>query len=233
MLFVFIPFILLLVIAFPADAAVPEQEVLRFEILRNEKPFGFHEIRFSQDGNQVMTDISIEMTYKFGPLTLFKYRHTNREVYERGALVSLDAQTNDDGKRLFVRAEKNGKELDVKTHEEDYMAPLTALPSTYWHTLYLDDDRLINTQYGGHNRVTVERSGQDRREITGVERDVVLYDFEDLKAGNKATFIYDLKTGQWVGLEMSIRGSELRYVRQTPLTGSAEYGQDYLAAQFK
>lgn len=225
--------LLFICLSFPASAAVPDQENLRFEILRNDKPFGFHEINFSQEGGQLKTDITIEMTYKFGPFTLFQYRHKNREVFEAGRLISMNAETNDDGKDLFVRVEKQEDMLSVKTHKDSYTAHLSALPSTYWHTLYLDREKLINTQYGGYNPVTIEEQDTQMREVAGQQREVAVYDFEDLEAGNKATFFYDRKTGQWVGLEMRIRGSRLSYIRQTPLTGNAEYGQDYVAGKFK
>ena len=68
-----------------------------FEVRRGDKPIGTHSIRFRQNGSETQVDIDINLRVGFGPITMFRYEHSNREIWRDGKLISLDTATNDNG----------------------------------------------------------------------------------------------------------------------------------------
>lgn len=206
------------------EAAIPEQKELNFEIYRNGKPFGEHKINFTLDGQTINTDIEILMEYKVGPLSIFKYKHNNQEVYKDGQLFSMNAKTYDNGKELVVEAQKKGEDLIVENPDEIIEVKDNILPTTYWDEEMLEKEYLLNTQYGSINDVRVKKIGQEDYQVSDKIIKANKYLFEDLDADRKATVWYDTETKQWVGLSFEIRGSKLEYKRQTPLTKNADEG---------
>lgn len=206
-------------ISLPAYAAIPESNQINFEILRNGKPFGTHSLNFSRQDNQLIVDINIEMNYYLGPIRVFKYRHTNQEIWDSGAkkLVSFQAQTDDDGKDLYVNAFFEGGKTIVEGSDGSYEAKGNILGTTYWHQDMLKQSRLINTQYGTLDEITITDLGEEDFEVQDKIMTARHYRMND--GTREVDFWYDVETGQWVGLKFEIRGSNLEYRLLTPLEG--------------
>jgi len=62
-------------------AAIPPGEVLSFDVTRNGKEMGSHVIRFTEQGDRTIVDIDIAFRAGLGPITFFRYEHSNREVW--------------------------------------------------------------------------------------------------------------------------------------------------------
>jgi Family of unknown function (DUF6134) len=132
----------------PACAAHAEPAVQEFAVDRNGSPIGRHLLTFTPNRTGLGVDILIELEVKFAFITLYRYRHTNRELWEDGRLVSFASHTDDNGTAHRVEARRQGDVILVESAGGRVEAPGDAMPSTYWHRRFLDAPVWIDTQVG-------------------------------------------------------------------------------------
>ena len=175
----------------------------KFLIERKGKVIGYHHVEVDpvDDGYQVATNI--EMKVKFGPITVFRYYHTSSEFWRDGRVERIDAKTNNNGKRTFMRAERSEDGLFIEGSDFAGFAPANAVPSTYWNYEITNADALINTQTGELVPVDVDKLGEtptpdafeaDQYRLTGTVALNLWY-----------------RDGQWVGCNFTVDGEELTY----------------------
>ncbi len=204
--------LLLLLTSVPAWA---KPQNIEFEILRGGKPFGTHKIQFSQGKNDTLVaKIDINMNYSLGPVTLFTYSHSNKEVWKGNRLVSVNSTTNDDGDKFLVEATWDRERLEVRTKDKLYDAQASVLSTSYWNKKMLDSKKLLNTQYGTIEDISVRSDGMGTMMVAGEKRNVRKY---LVNASVPVTVYYDAKTNEWVGLEFTARGSPVTYRRLNPV----------------
>ena len=87
-------FFVLLHSAYAADpvsrdwqSGIPADNVLAYEVFRNDKRIGFHHIQFTRNGAEVRADIHIELDVRLGFIPLFGYTHHNTEIWRDGVLM--------------------------------------------------------------------------------------------------------------------------------------------------
>jgi len=201
--------------AFPAHAVIPNSNEIVFDVVRNGAPFGQHRIAFDQKGDETHVQIDIKMQYELGPVTLFRYTHSNSEVWRGDEIVSMRSQTNDDGDEYAVSAEwaadavkvfaqGNGKDAQL------FEAPTGIYSTSYWNPVALQSAQLLNTQKGRIEDVTVTYAGQENI-IAGGQQ--VVADRYKVDTVLPLDVLYDSESKQWVGLDFKVRGSEITYRR--------------------
>jgi hypothetical protein len=127
---------------------IPASGRLSFRALRNGTPLGTHQISFHKDGETLVADIAIDYLVKFSFVTLFKYRLRAREIWTGGRLVSVRAETDNNGTPEFMNADREGDALYVNgSRVSRYRAPDRAVASTHWNIAQLDAP-MINPQDG-------------------------------------------------------------------------------------
>jgi hypothetical protein len=127
---------------------VPPAQKLRFTISRNNSDIGVHELRFEQVGDDLTVHIDVQMRVGLGPFTFFHYHHQGEERWHGGQFMSLDTQTNDDGDKLHVHAQRTGDHIRVEaTALAPQDLPGTALPLTHWNVACMHT-KLFNPQDG-------------------------------------------------------------------------------------
>jgi hypothetical protein len=193
---------------------VPKDNKIEFEILRNGKNFGSHELKFTRQGPAMVVDIAINMKYTAGPLTLFRYEHSNQERWLGNRLLGIKTKTNDDGENYLVEATWDRERIEVRTKDKLYDAPAGVLSTSYWNKSMLKRDKVLNTQYGKIEPIKVTYKGQTKINVAGEQR---LTDAYIVQADIPIEVWYDTKTKQWVGLKFTARGAPIEYRRLNPL----------------
>jgi hypothetical protein len=127
-----------------AHAAVPPE--LRFNVMRNGSPIGQHNIRFSLDGETLRAAVVVEIVVRLGPIALYRYTHSVREVWRGGRFESLESETNDDGKPFRVRAVRGSEGVVIESSVRTVLPP-NAIPLTHWNSLCMER-KLFNPQDG-------------------------------------------------------------------------------------
>ena len=149
-----------------ADVPTMELEAdMGFDVLRKGRPLGSHRIAFTRDGDKLIVDVDIALKAKFAFITVYRYRHHNREVWQDGRLVAIDTRTDDNGKSFTVsgRATPDGFAVTRTDQdgEETEVVEETIIPTSYWHPATTDQSRLLNTQTGRIAELTIEPTGAD------------------------------------------------------------------------
>lgn len=137
-------------------AAGAPAPVIGFDVYRKGERIGRHEIAFERSGDGLRVTVDIDLSVSFLFFTAYSYRHRVETLWREGRLVELFATTDDDGREQDVRAEAVQQGLEVTPAAgEPYLAPATALPTTYWHPVTPQADALLNTQTGELMEVSV------------------------------------------------------------------------------
>jgi hypothetical protein len=138
----------------PVDGAV-----LDFAVERNNAEIGFHRIRFTRTAERMIVDTEVRIRVTAMFVTVFRFDHRAREIWEGGRLVALDAETDDDGvlHRLSVRAE--GDALAVMHNGEQTRVQGGLIPTSLWNRAITERTVLLGTLRGDAMPTQVTRLG--------------------------------------------------------------------------
>ena len=144
-------------LTFPGALRAQTASPLTFTAYRNGSRFGFHQLKFADDGAKRIVDIEIAFDYKLAFVPLYRYRHRNREVWQDGRLLALDTETDDNGTpyRVQARAESNG--LLVVGSSGKLQLPADTTSTSYWNEATIERGEWLDTQAGSlvRSKVTI------------------------------------------------------------------------------
>jgi hypothetical protein len=193
-----------------AALPVPADDRLVFNIVRKGDKIGEHALTFTRTAIGLTVAVAVDIVVGIGPIAFFRYKH-RATVRRRGAqVVSVDAETNDDGtpKKMTARREDSGLVVEG-TNAARYVAPPKSLPGTHWDRAMLDAP-FINTEDGRLMSPTVTLVGT--KKVPVGNGSVTAQHFRLSGDANLDTF-YDT-TPSWVGLRFTAHdGSEVTYLR--------------------
>jgi hypothetical protein len=148
-----------------ARAAWPEPDRIAFAVTRNGSAIGSHTLTFQRAGQDLRVLIEAKFHVGFGPITFFRYEHRGVEQWRNGQFVSLQTDTNENGRIFRVRAERRAAGVAIAaTNLADQLAPATALPLTHWAQQAMHAP-LFNPQTGKILAETARPIGQGTVEL--------------------------------------------------------------------
>lgn len=168
---------------------MPRPGIARFDVLRNHGLIGQHLATSRQDGAMLQVNVCVELAVGLGPLVLYRYTHSVREIWRDGRFLSLESETNDDGMRYRVRAERQAGGVAVDAgNAKRAVLPEESILLTHWNGQCMTAP-LFNPQTGDRAAPIVQPRGEEtvlradgrsvranRFSLTG---DVVLDDWYD------------------------------------------------------
>lgn len=185
----------------------------RFQVQLDGKDIGYHEFSVEeQDGRRVL-ETRAEFDVKFLFFTAFRYRHENTEVWSDGCLRSIDAETDNNGDELIVKGERTEQGFRVTENDGQETLPECIQTFAYWNPDVLDADRLLNSQTGEYEDVSVTLEGEDRIEVDGRPVEAVRYRLA-VERGD-ITLWYAADSRVWLALEAPAKGG--RTIRYQPV----------------
>ncbi|MFM1958873.1 MAG: hypothetical protein RL588_390 [Pseudomonadota bacterium] len=194
----------------PLLAAPPPNRRLAFAVLRNGQRIGEHRMTFSGDAASPTVSTEVDMTVKVGSVTVYRYRHTAREVWADGRFESLESVTDATAGDRKVSARRTPSGVLIRTGRREVLAPAGTAPLTHWNSRVLTG-RLFNPQEGDLVRITASPKGV---------RPVVLADGRSVEAqvwalrGEAEIDNWYDKAGVWTGLKGRLKdGSVIEYRR--------------------
>lgn len=207
----------LIVLARPVFAKPPVPR-LEFEVRREGSPIGHHHLRLQNaaDGRTIV-EIEIDLAVKFGFLTLYRYTHRNRELWDGHRLLTLDSRTDDNGEQHAVTVRREGPTLWLDAGRGREAIPSETQTTSYWDRRMVEAGEWLDTQNGRLVRSTVTAAGSDTIRAGGR---LVRADRYDL-AGDLTLSIW-YAGPVWVKLLFNAQadGSRIEYHLRTPLPGS-------------
>jgi hypothetical protein len=192
---------------------IPASTRLSFRVFRNGTPLGTHQVSFLRDGETTVADIAIDYLVKFSFITMFKYRLRAREIWSGRRLVSVRANTDNNGKPEFMNANRDGDSLHVNgSRVRPNRAPDGAIASTHWNIGQLDAP-MINPQDGTLMELRVVPHGESSiSDTSGRTRSARHF---SLVGSTPFELWYDIDD-TWTALRARVEdGSVITYVRQS------------------
>lgn len=95
--------------AFAGVAFADHAREYNFTVLRNGNPIGYHRVTLNPEGDRLEVEAKTELTLKWGPITIFRFDHERREVWEGTQLLDLASKTNDNGKNYEIAIKPDGE----------------------------------------------------------------------------------------------------------------------------
>jgi len=146
-----------------ADAQDPPYgPTLTFAVHRNGEPIGRHTLAFQQSGSDLMVSTTIDFAVKVLGITAYRYSHRGQEVWAGDAFQSAFTQTDDNGTKYTVRAQRTANGIDVQRPSGREVMPAGTLPTSHWNVRQIGQTTLLNTQNGAQAHIQVTPLGRDK-----------------------------------------------------------------------
>ncbi len=145
------------------SAAAAEQ--LRFQVYLDDRPIGEHSFRIADSGETTRVTSRAAFDIDFLFINAYRYRHSSNEVFRNGCLTTIDASTNDNGKRYVVNGEAVGDGFEIEAGDGRERTNGCVRTFAYWDKALLDKGRLLNPQTGDLERVRVQPKGRDTVQV--------------------------------------------------------------------
>lgn len=188
--------------------AIPTAGVIEFELHRAADRIGTHRLRFERSGQDLVVDVAIDIEVTFAFVTIFRYRHRNREVWRGDRLIALNARTNRDGDDYRVVAEAAADGLLVDGTAGRFTAPADTVPTSWWNDAYVRREQLLDSEKGRMMQADTEVVGQGPFEAAGRPLQATHYRTSgDVRL--QTWFAQD----QWVGMTFIAYDEEVVYRR--------------------
>ncbi len=197
-------------LATPAAAA---ESAWEFEVSLDDRKIGYHRFVVSEDGSRKVLETEAAFDVKLLFITAFRYRHSNVEVWDDGCLESIDARTDSNGKLFEVRGTRKADRLSIMRNNVDDELEECVRTFAYWDPAVLGADRLLNSQTGEYEAVSVRDEGSDVVTVDGTEIAARRYTLS-AKAGDIRLW-YASGTDTWLALEAPAKGG--RTIRYRPV----------------
>jgi len=130
-----------------------------FSILRKGKKIGEHKIAFSEKDGNTIVDIDINIRVGVGPITFYRYEHSNQEIWDDEGLLEITTATNENGKSFALEGKRKDEGFEIIKGEEPGMVEASIIPTSYWRMETLNVTRVLDTQNGKILDVAVDLKG--------------------------------------------------------------------------
>lgn len=204
--------------AFTEDPASLYGKEARYLVYRNDKEIGTHSVRFEGDGEKLLVSVESKLAVRYLGIPVYRYAYTSDEVWEAGKLVSVESRVKDNLKKLrVIKAQVDGKVLEITDRGVTRSAPLVRYPSNHWHPAVLQESRVFHTLHAKVHHVKIRQVSSDKirlegRDQTGQRKEQVVRTRRfGYTGGFLADVWYDTRF-RWVQLRFNADdGSQIEY----------------------
>ncbi len=166
---------------------------------------------FEHDGDQLTVRVAVDALVTLVSIPLVRYTHRVTETWSSDTLLSLTGETDKNGQREWVKAQRGPEGLVVTgSKTERYIAPEPAGATSYWnrHTL---DGPMISLEDGVLLRPKVEARPPET--IALASGRTIAARHYNLSGPFSVDLWYD-EAGTWAGMAVPIKdGSIVQYER--------------------
>ena len=151
-----------------AEAGVPRDGTIEFQVLRKGEQIGTHKLRFEEKGDRLQVEVNADLKVQVLFVTVYRYRHEATELWASDRMVAFESATQQNGKKWSVDAHVAGDDkLLVKANDQQRFLPDTLPPTSYWRPEMMQTSRWFNTQFGSPIDVNIEPRGVEQVESVG------------------------------------------------------------------
>lgn len=193
---------------------------LAFDVYRNDTLVGDHLVRFRRDGDVLRVETDFQLKVDFLVFTAYRMTYSATTEWQDGQLISLRADTDENGDLVTVTAKRDGDVLKVTGPKGEFSAPLDTLPTHHWNPRVKAASLIINTITGDVSKVVMQAEGESRIEsATGRMIEADHWAYTD---GLQNHIWFDAQD-RWVGMRFSAEdGSTIEYRCRSCLAAAPE-----------
>ncbi|MGA6827571.1 DUF6134 family protein [Nitrospira sp. NS4] len=183
-----------------------------FKVFLGKDEIGRQRFEVASEGERTQVRIDAQFTVKFLYIPVYTYRHTNVETWEGACLREIRAETDDNGDSFFVNGNSRNGQLQVQTQAGSWSSEGCIKTFAYWNPEWIKGERLLNSQTGEHQSVSIRAVGEETISVQGVptrttHRRIVTDKF--------SIDLWYTLNGRWVALQSTTKkGDTLRYTLQ-------------------
>jgi hypothetical protein len=194
-----------------AALPVPPSNSLAFRLLRRGDDIGRHSVTFEHQGDVLTVRVEVNALVSLMSVPIVRYSHRAVETWQGGTLMGLVGDTDKNGSREWVRAQRTGEGLVVLgSRTARYVAPEPAIGTSYWNKRMLDGP-MISLEDGVLLRPKVaQRREEAIRLASGGTIPAEHYNL----SGPFAVDVWYDETNTWASLAFAVAdGSDVHYER--------------------
>lgn len=194
----------------------------QFQVLLDNEAIGFH--RFEVDDEDEIRRVRSEASFNVKVLffTAYRYRHQYIETWQNNCLLSINAQTDDNGEKLKVHGAVQADGFALEDADLERRLPACIMSYAYWNPAILSAGRLLNSQTGRFDSVVTEYIGQDSILIDGQQVTASRYRIQ-AKDAKPITVWYSADSYLWLALESLTEGDRVLRYQATRLPSTEKF----------
>lgn len=187
-------------------------QIYDFKVFLGKEEIGRQRFDISSEGDRTQVRVDAQFTVKFLYITVYTYRHANVETWEGTCLREIRAETDDNGDSFFVHGIFRNGQLQVQTQAGNWIGEGCIKTFAYWNPEWVKGERLLNSQTGEHQAVSVLALGEETIPVQGVPTRAI---HRRILADKFAVDLWYTLNGRWVALQSTTKkGDTLRYTLQ-------------------
>ncbi len=186
------------------------QRSWQFSVLLDGSPIGYHrfDLMSSESELEVRSEASFDVRFLF--INAFRYRLSNRELWEGECLRVIESSTRQNGKEFAVSGERLPEGLMIEANGKSDSLDGCVMTFAYWNPRFLEQSRLLHPQTGEYMSVNVQPLGREELTVRGESVTALAY---QVKARDVDITVYYSDNDEWLGLESVAKGGRIiRYV---------------------
>jgi hypothetical protein len=176
-----------------------------YEILRDGDVVGEHRIDFSRQGDALMVESRSQIEVPFLFLTGYEFDYRARTIWNNGALIRLEAQTNDDGAQSSLSGERADDQVRIVGPSGDIAIPADLPLSEHWSRRFIDGGRQLNTITGKVNSIEIRPLG---KAFVPMANGIAQAERFQVDGDIKLETWYD-EAGRWLGMRFAAQDSSI------------------------
>lgn len=186
------------------------QQSYKFTVMLDDTPIGYHYVNIEKDANRKAVHTVANFDVRLFFIPVYSYDHETRESWEDGCLVNISSTTDDNGDDYFISSRQQEKELALETQDGSKSLDGCVRTFAYWDIELLNSGRLLNTQTGEYQSVSVTDLGDA---ILTIDEDELEARQFRLAVEDMTIDIWYTRDMQWLALEsVTESGAVLRYL---------------------
>ena len=152
--------------AFP----LPENNKVKFDIIRKNKIIGSHEITFKKEKDILFVETTININVKILFIPAYKFYHNSIETWIDNNFFEIEAHTDfEDEREYFIKGSDQDNYFIASGMDGDLKLDKNILPSNFWNINILKEKEIFDTQKGITREIYVKNLGNEEIEIDDVK----------------------------------------------------------------
>ena len=150
-------------ISFSADSLpIPKNNKAIYDIWRQNKIIGEHEILFSKNDDFLNIETNIDIEVKIFFLTAYTFSHQAKEVWKNGKFMKIDGYSDfEDEREYFIKGEVKDGFLFASGMDGELKLDKNLIPSNFWNIDVMYQDEIFDTQKGIVRKLDVKQVGKE------------------------------------------------------------------------